>query len=156
MDLVMPGSDPMEGVSRLIEIAPQTRVIIVTGSHDDAMLLELLARGVHGFLEKTVGADVILAAIDLVLAGSRYLPPRVAELALNPPAARQVAGGRLPTDRQRQVLVLIAKGHSNKEIARSLGVSPATVKTHVAHAIASIGAANRTEAVVRARDLGLI
>ena len=71
-------------------------------------------------------------------------------------SAKAPAAGRAPTDRQRQVLTLIAQGHSNKAIARTLGVSPATVKTHVANAIASVGAANRAEAAIRARDLKLI
>lgn len=155
MDLLMPGADPVAGVAKMLDLAPDARVIVVTGTHDDGLLLELLGRGVHGFLEKTATADVMLAAIDLVLAGGRYLPPRVAELALRQGGGRDPAG-RAPTDRQRQVLTLIAQGHSNKAIARTLGVSPATIKTHVANALASVGAANRAEAAIRARDLKLI
>jgi DNA-binding NarL/FixJ family response regulator len=161
VDLMMPGAGPVEGVAGVLDIAPQTRLLVVTGSHDDGVLLELLGRGVHGFVSKTSSGEVILAAIELVLAGGRYLPPRVAELAgARPPApAPQPAlepGSRAVTDRQKQVLTLIARGLSNKEIARSLGVSPATVKTHVTNAIGSVGAANRTEAAMRARALGLI
>ena len=102
-----------------------------------------------------------MAAIDLVLAGGRYMPPRVAEL------AAQMQGGASPatesrtpkpavTARQADVLRLVADGYSNKEIARALDLSPATVKTHVAQTIAAIGATNRTEAAIRARALGLI
>lgn len=158
---MMPGAGPVEGVTGVLDIAPGTRLLVVTGSHDDALLLELLGRGVHGFVPKTSSGEVILAAIELVLAGGRYLPPRVAELAGARPAAPAASpspepGSRVVTDRQKQVLTLIARGLSNKEIARVLGVSPATVKTHVTNAIGSVGAANRTEAAMRARALGLI
>jgi len=95
-----------------------------------------------------------------VLAGGRYLPPRIAEIAVARsagagPGAQIAAGPRL-TARQGDVLKLTALGQSNKEIARELDLSPATVKAHIAAAIAALGAVNRTEAVVRARELGLI
>ena len=158
VDLMMPGAGPIEGVTGVLAAAPAARVIVVTGSHDDGLLLELLGRGVHGFLQKTATSEVIRAAIELVLAGGRYLPPRVAELAVARamPEASPAGARATTTDRQREVLLLIAEGHSNKEIARVLGVSPATVKTHVANAISSVGAANRTEAAIRARTMGLI
>ncbi len=158
VDLIMPGAAPLAGVTRLMQIASDARTIVVTGTHDDNLLLDLLDAGVHGFLQKTSSSAVFIAAIGLVMAGGRYLPPRVAELAIAPATTVPEAdpGIRPPTDRQRQVLTLIAKGQSNKEIARQLGVSPATIKTHVASAIAAVGAANRTEAAIRARELRLI
>jgi len=95
-----------------------------------------------------------------VLAGGRYLPPRIVELATRqggpePAVAAATHAARL-TDRQVDVLKLIAGGGSNKEIARELDLSPATIKAHIAAAIASLGAANRTEAVMKARAMGLI
>jgi DNA-binding NarL/FixJ family response regulator len=104
---------------------------------------------------------VIEAAIGLVLAGGRYLPPRVIEIAsrrgapLAPALPAGAAAVRL-TERQVQVLKLIAQGQSNKEIARELDLSPATVKAHTAAALAALDAANRTEAVMKARERGLI
>lgn len=160
-DLAMPGADAREGIAGLRRAAPAMPVLVITGSHDDRMLLDLIGDGVAGFVPKTSGTEIILAAIELVLAGGRYMPPRVAELAaqtqagIDPPA-----GTRAPkpavTIRQADVLRLVAEGYSNKEIARALELSPATVKTHVAQAIAAIGAANRTDAAMRATALGLI
>jgi DNA-binding NarL/FixJ family response regulator len=160
-DLAMPGADERDGIAGLRRAAPAMPVLVITGSHDDRLLLDLIASGVAGFVPKTSGTEIILAAIDLVLAGGRYMPPRVAELA----AQTQVGidphvGTRAPkpavTARQADVLRLVAEGYSNKEIARALDLSPATVKTHVAQAIAAIGAANRTDAAIRATALGLI
>ena len=104
------------------------------------------------------------AAIRLILAGGRYLPPRLADIAATrfetgvPPIAGDsgaFTSDRL-TGRQLDVLRLIAKGKSNKEIARSLNLAPSTVKTHLSQILISLGAANRTEASVKARRLNLI
>ena len=156
VDLVMPGADGRDGIAGLQAAAPNALIIVVTGTHDDAMLLDLLRMGVSGVVPKTSGSDIILAAIDLALAGGRYLPDRVAELALHAPTELAARKRDLVTPRQKAVLRLIADGLSNKEIARALDVSPATVKTHVAQAIASVGAANRTDAAMRAAAQGII
>lgn len=160
-DLIMPGSRPVEGIRRLVELAPDTPILVITGNDEDEVLLALIKLGVAGFAPKTSKSAVIEAAIHLVLAGGRYLPPRLAEIAMRdlPPGAPTpppVHGGARLTDRQVDVLRLIATGGSNKEIARELDLSPATIKAHTAAALAALGAANRTEAVVRAQQLGLI
>jgi DNA-binding NarL/FixJ family response regulator len=80
-DLIMPGSTPVEGVRRLAEAAPGAPILVVTGNEDDALLLALLKLGVAGFAPKTSKSAVIEAAIRLVLAGGRYLPPRLLDLA---------------------------------------------------------------------------
>ena len=158
-DLVMPGAPPIEGIRKLREIAPDTPILVVTGNEDDAMLLALFDLGISGLAPKTSKSAVIEAAIGLVLAGGRYLPPRVIELAARragavktPPGA---ASARL-TQRQLDVLTLIARGQSNKDIARELDLSTGTVKAHTAAAMASLDATNRTDAAMKARALGLI
>jgi DNA-binding NarL/FixJ family response regulator len=159
-DLVMPGAGPIEGVRRLRETAPASPILVVTGNEDDEVLLQLLELGVAGFAPKTSRSSVIEAAIRLVLAGGRYLPPRVADLAVGRSAGSPRPGRLAPaprlTARQIDALRLISAGRSNKEIARELDLSPATVKAHIAAALAALGAVNRTEAVVRAREHGLI
>ncbi|WP_337188430.1 response regulator transcription factor [Phenylobacterium sp.] len=158
-DLTMPGSPPLEGIARLRRIAPSTPILVITGNEDDALLLALFEAGIAGFCPKTSRSAVIEAAVRLVLAGGRYLPPEVLALAgansRGTPAARRRPDVRL-TARQDEILRLMAEGASNKDIARLLDLSPATVKTHAAAAFAALGAANRTEAVIRARSLGLI
>jgi len=161
-DLIMPGSGPVGGVRRLAEAAPGSPILIITGNEEDDLLMALLKLGVAGFAPKTSKSEVIEAAIRLVLAGGRYLPPRLLDLATRDSDAPAAATGRPPallarlTERQLDVLRLIATGGSNKEIARDLDLSPATIKAHTAAAIAALGAANRTEAVMRARELRLI
>ena len=160
-DLAMPGAGPLEGIRRLKAVAPGSSILVVTGNEEDGLLLDLLKLGVAGFAPKTSKSEVIEAAIRLVLAGGRYLPPRLLDLATlgaSPAVAVTTSApltGRV-TERQLDVLRLIATGGSNKEIARDLDLSPATIKAHAAAAIAALGAANRTEAVMRARELGLI
>ena len=155
-DLDMPGASPIEGVAGLRAAAPDMKILVVTGSFDDAMMLDLLAHGVAGFAPKSLTADIIGAAIALVLAGGRYLPARLAELHLPPAPLTAAPRPRLLTGRQLEVTRLMARGQTNKDIARSLGIAPATIKTHVAQVIALTGAANRTEAAMRAGELGLL
>lgn len=155
-DLDMPGASPIDGVEALRAAAPAMKIVVVTGSFDDATMLELLARGVDGFAPKSLSADVIGAAIALVLAGGRYLPPRLADMQLPARSPAAAPPPRVLTERQREVARLMARGQTNKDIARSLDIAPATIKTHVAQVIAVTGAANRTEAAMRATELGLL
>ena len=154
-DLIMPGASPLEGVGRLRAIAPGSPILVVTGNEDDKTLLGLFDLGVSGFAPKTSKSAVIEAAIRLILAGGRYLPPRLIDIAGQHSGESPSRTTRL-TARQIDVLKLISTGQSNKEIARDLDLSPATIKAHTAAAIAALGAVNRAEAVFKARELGLI
>lgn len=154
VDLVMPGADERSGVAGIRAAAPAARIIIITGSQEDSLLLDLVESGVDGFIPKSCDSALLLAAIELVTAGGRYLPPRVAHLAAQ--RRNSETPNANPSPRQREVLMLISQGLSNKAIANRLGLSPATVKTHVAVAIAAVGAANRTEAAIKATAAGLI
>jgi DNA-binding NarL/FixJ family response regulator len=155
-DLGMPGATPLEGIAAIRRAAPNVPVIVFTGMADDDLLLKLVALPVSGFVAKTETPAVVMAAIELVLAGGRHLPVRIAELALRRSGYNPIGNGARITARQHQVLQLLAAGRSNKEIAIALALSPATVKTHVAQSMAAVGAANRAEAAARAINLGLI
>ena len=162
-DLAMPGATPLDGIDGLRRAGPGMPILIVTGAQDDALLLALLERGVAGFAPKTSTGGIIEAALRLILAGGRYLPPRLAQIAASqrdvaaaPPATREAAAGDRMTARQLAVLRLVAGGRSNKEIAQALDLAPSTVKTHLAQIQAALGAKNRTEAAIRARSLDLL
>lgn len=154
-DLAMPGAEPLTGVAAVMTAAPGVPVLIVTGSEDDRVLVELFEAGVAGFIPKTSSGEVVEAAIALVAAGGRYLPPRLLELVQNlGPGKRDDTPPPAFTARQREVLELLIKGASNKEIARELGVSPATIKVHVAALLSTLNVRNRSEAVSRAHVEG--
>jgi DNA-binding NarL/FixJ family response regulator len=157
-DLVMPGAQPLDGMQRLRKAAPATPILVVTGDEEDAHLLALFDMGVAGFVPKTSKSAVVEAAIGVVAAGERYIPARVLDLLgrrndVHPIVADKAA--KL-SPRQTEVLQLIVQGQSNKQIARVLGLAPTTVKAHLAVVMLVLGAANRTEAVARARASGLV
>ena len=163
-DLIMPGAEPLAGIAGLRRTAPDMAILVVTGTEDDRLLLDLLALGIAGFAPKTASGAMIEAALHLIEAGGRYLPARLVDIAasrvvqpervvLLPP--QEFSRGPL-SDRQLSVLRLAADGLSNKEIAISLGLAPATVKTHLATIQATLGARNRTDAAARARALDLL
>ena len=156
-DLGMPGAAAIDGISRLRRVAPDAALIVVTANEDDGLLLGLFDLGIQGFIPKTSSGPVIEAAIRLALAGGQYLPPQLMALAQGRAPAPVISDAlaRL-TERQIDVLRLIAAGLSNKEIALRLGLSPATVKSHVAAVSAGLGTSNRTEAAIKARAAGLI
>lgn len=159
-DLMMPGAGPIEGVRAVKAAAPDARFAVITGTEDDQLLLALFALGIDGFIPKNASAEIVEAAIRLIAAGGQYLPSRVIDLTGAGAPARANGHFASPaprlTDRQSEILGMIAQGHSNKEIARSLALSPATVKVHVAAVIALLNASNRTEAVFRGREAGLV
>lgn len=164
-DLSMPGADPLAGIKTLRSIAADTPVLIITASEDDALLVDLFRQGIAGFIPKTSPSNLIEAAIRVALAGGQYVPPRILDIVSRETTThgastngrdnplRQGSTGRL-TERQIAVLRLVAKGHSNKEIAKELALSPATVKAHIATILGVIGATNRTEAVMIAEREG--
>lgn len=161
LDLHIPGEDPRENLNAARAACPQTPVVVFSGSEDPDHLRMALEMDVNGFLPKSSRPEVVEAALRLVLAGGRYLPDAVRTLALEaaapatPPATVTLAEAGL-TDRQMQVLHLLASGSANKQIARNLGISPSTAKAHVAQVLSALGAANRTEAVALARGRGLL
>ncbi|QXQ05646.1 response regulator transcription factor [Sphingosinicellaceae bacterium] len=158
VDLMMPGALPVAGIRGIRDAAPDTAILVVTGTSDDQLMLDLLDLGIAGFAAKTSSGAVIEAALRLIAAGGRYLPARLAEIAASrvdaaPPGGRPAGSRQLLTDRQLAVLRLVAQGLSNKEIAQSLELAPETVKTHLARVQSILGAKNRTDAVTRGRDL---
>jgi two-component system, NarL family, nitrate/nitrite response regulator NarL len=157
-DLGMPGADPLAGIGRLVQLAHGCPILVVTGNEEDEFMLPLFDMGVAGFVPKSAGAEVMEAAMRIVVSGSRYLPPRLLDLVTGTGGGRASGDAALArlTARQIEVLRLLARGEANKEIARALDLSPATVKTHVAAVLTALRAANRTEAASRARELRLI
>jgi DNA-binding NarL/FixJ family response regulator len=163
-DLIMPGAGPLAGIDGLVRVAAGTPILVVTGTDDDALLLDLLDRGVAGFAPKTSNSAIISAAIQLILAGGRYLPTRLADIAVSRiasgtyhPARDDVARlSQALTPRQMDVLRLMSQGKSNKEIARDLALAPSTVKSHLSQIMIALGANNRTDASVKARLLDLV
>lgn len=163
LDLHIPGEDARGNLAAARAACPDTPIMVFSGSDDAHNLRLALEMDVAGFLPKSSSPEVVEAALRLVLAGGRYLPDAVRLLALGeaappPPVAANGAGDghAVLTARQRHVLQLLAQGSPNKQIARELGISPATVKAHVAQVLAALGAGNRTEAVMIARQRGLL
>lgn len=155
-DLMMPGSDPMAGISRLRELQPEMPIVILTGSSEDRLMLELLALGVRGFVPKSSSGPVLKAAIELVMAGGQYLPPGLLTLASAALAAPELPSNVQLTKQQKLVLQQLSAGQTNKEIAIALGVAPSTVKFHIDELMKRLEVRTRSEALYRARVLGLV
>jgi DNA-binding NarL/FixJ family response regulator len=162
MDLHMPRLDGIEATRRIRTELPQTRVLVLTTHADDTDLFPSLQAGARGYLTKDATAEEIHTAIRAVAAGQTHLAPDIqqrlvtAALGLASSASSHVDG--LPdglTPREAEVLTLIAAGLSNTEIARTLVVSEATVKTHVNHIFAKTGARDRAQAVRYAYQQGI-
>jgi len=150
IDINMPGMGGLEGVRRLRDAHPALPVIACSAAEDGALVRSLLQLGVAGFIPKSDTTRVMLQAVQLVLAGGTYVPPR---LMAGPDATPGAASGPIATlsPRQRDVLRLLAEGKPNKLIARELDISEATVKVHLLALFRALGARNRTEAVVIAQ-----
>lgn len=167
LDLFMPGVDGFGLLSEICDAYPDTPVVVISAAEDPADIRRALDYGAAGFIPKSTERKLILAAVDLVLAGGVYVPPQLlageaaAALEDGPagpgPASRGNGGGIADlTERQLQVLRLLGLGLSNKAIARELGLAENTVKIHVAAVFRALGASNRTHAVMIARDRGIL
>jgi NarL family two-component system response regulator LiaR len=157
MDLVMPRLDGVGAMRELRRRMPGCRVIVLTSYAQDDRLLPAIQAGAAGYLLKDAQPQEIARAVRAAHAGEALLDPSVAarlvDAIADPPGARPAQ--RL-TPREREVLALIARGMPNKRIARELGVSEKTVKTHVGHVLAKLGVTDRTQAALHAVREGLL
>jgi DNA-binding NarL/FixJ family response regulator len=163
MDVRMPGMDGVEATWRLHERWPQARVVILTTFDDDEYVFEGLRAGAQGYLLKDVSGHDLAEAVRTVAAGGALIEPSVArkvvaEFARVAPPARKPDAG-LPeslSSREEEILQLLAQGLSNGEIAARLSLAQGTVKNYVTNILQKLGARDRTQAALRARELGLL
>jgi DNA-binding NarL/FixJ family response regulator len=163
IDLNMPGLVSYENLREIRESYPKTRFLVISASDAREDVLGCLAVGLHGFVSKLQPDDEIIGAVKQVIAGCIYVPPWLAQVGLlgsvrslfsnMPPCLKAQDPLTKLTPRQRDVLPLLARGMSNKEIARTLNIAEATTKIHAAALCRVLGARNRTEAAVTARAL---
>jgi two-component system, NarL family, response regulator LiaR len=156
MDLVMPRLDGVGAMRELRRRLPSARVIVLTSFVEDERLLPAIQAGAAGYLLKNVAPAELARAVRAAHAGEALIDPLVAARLVD--AIAQPPGEPAPerlTAREQEVLALIARGFSNKRIARELGIAEKTVKTHVGHVLAKLGVADRTQAAVHAVRAGL-
>lgn len=150
LDLRMPEMDGVSVISAIRAIEPKARILILTTYDGDEDIYRGIRAGAKAYLLKDTPREGLLACIRAVYAGDTYIPP-----ALAAKLAAQVSGERL-TQREQQILELLAEGKSNKLIAYTLTITEGTVKTHVKSILEKLGVTSRTEAVSLAAKRGLI
>jgi len=158
MDLHLGDDSGIEATRDLVRRHPDLRVLVVTMREDDESVVASVRAGARGYLLKAASPAEVERAVRAVANGEMILGPQVAERAMAAVVAGRTAV-RLPfpelTDREREVLDLVARGFDNATISRRLVLSPKTVRNHVANVLAKIGAPDRAAAMIRARDEGL-
>jgi DNA-binding NarL/FixJ family response regulator len=147
MDLSMPVLDGVAATRQVLEIKPDTRVVVLSSFSDQSRVRDAIAAGAVGYVLKDCGPDELVSAVRSAAAGHAPLDPRVAG-ALLPRADR----GELLTSRETEVLRLASKGMANKQIARALGITERTVKVHLGNVFRRIGVSDRTSAALWARE----
>ena len=153
MDLVMPGLDGVQAMRELRARVPGARVIVLTSFLDDDRLLPAIRAGAAGYLLKNVEPAELARAVRAADAGEALIDPVVAARLVDALADDHRSEQPL-TDREQEVLDLLARGYPNKRIARELGIAEKTVKTHVGHVLAKLGVADRTQAALYAARIG--
>ncbi|MDR5694933.1 MAG: response regulator transcription factor [Armatimonadota bacterium] len=155
LDLELPGIGGVEVVGKILEASPSTKIIIFTAYDTDERIFGALGAGAKGYLLKGALGEEIARAIRLVHEGGSILEPRVAAKVLARVSPQKRSSLEL-SQREREVLRLVAKGLSNKEIARALKITERTVKFHVTSIFNKLGAGNRAQAVALASQRGLL
>src|SRR5438067_406330 len=162
MDIRMPDLDGLAATRAIKEVLPRTSILIVTLSEDPDYLMEALRVGAAGFVLKDASRREVVAAVRQVLSGESPLDPKLAAQLIRrlagqtPPKDEPARHGDNLTQRELEVLRLVAEGKTNHDIAQALFVSVGTVKVHVERIIDKLGVSDRTQAAVRAVELGYL
>ena len=162
MDIRMPGVDGIEATRRLTELNVPCKIVILTTYDLDEYVFDALAAGASGFLLKHVPPEELVRGVRVAASGEALLAPSITKRLIEEFAKHRApvrSGGtdlNTLTDREQEVIRLLARGLSNPEIARELKVGEATVKTHVAHVLDKLGLRDRVQAVIFAYEVGLI
>ncbi|GBD08134.1 Oxygen regulatory protein NreC [Candidatus Thermoflexus japonica] len=159
MDLAMPGMDGLAATHEICRIAPQTRVLVLSQHENREYVLPALRAGAAGYVLKRAPDDTLIRAIRAVYAGETYVDPRLAELLVEE-VRRSTEGSADPldtlTEREREILILLAQGKSYQEIAQTLFISVKTVDFHRTNLMRKLGLKNRAELIQFAMRRGLI
>lgn len=159
LDIVLPGLDGLRAIAEFGRARPELPVIVLSSAEDAHTARRALAHGALGFVPKSASRHTLLAAVRLVMSGEIYVPALILDEVLPAPAPARVEARRdagALTDRQVEVLRLVAAGRKNLAIAVELGLSEKTVKAHVTAIFKAMNVVNRTQAANLARELGLI
>jgi DNA-binding NarL/FixJ family response regulator len=159
LDLRMPGMDGIDVCRELTDKESDTRVLILTSFDDDEEVFGVLAVGACGYILKDTRPDSVVQAVRSVADGNSVFDSKIADRVISGPQAEEEETSpdrELLSDREMEVLRLMAKGMSNKEIGRALWIGETTVKTHVSHILRKLGQNDRTQAVLAAVKSGLV
>jgi DNA-binding NarL/FixJ family response regulator len=158
MDINMPGVNGIEATRRILHMSPAIGVLVLTMYEDDDSVFAAMRAGARGYLLKGVDQVEVLRAINAVSSGEAIFSPSIARKLIHYFSTLQSTSPQVfpeLTDREREVLTLIAQGHTNTAIAEKLVLSPKTVRNHVSTIFSKLQVASRAEAIIRARDAGL-
>ena len=157
MDVVMPGKSGIEGLPALLQAAPDTKVLILSMQDDPRYVREAFDAGASGYVLKEAADTEVVSAVRAVAGGDRYVHPILgARLVAAEADARKRAEADPLSDREREVLRLLALGHTNQEIAKMLYISVRTAETHRAHIMQKLRLTSRAELVRHALSEGLL
>ena len=159
MDLNMPGVNGIEATRRIVAAHPTVAVLVLTMLDEDESVFAAMRAGARGYVVKGADTGDVLRALESVARGDAVFGPAVASRVLSyltrPLSARDPVLFPELTDREREILELLARGKTNSEIARTLVVSPKTVRNHVSNVFTKLQVRDRGDAIARARDAGL-
>jgi NarL family two-component system response regulator LiaR len=157
MDLVMPKGDGVEAIAEIKRHSPDPKIIVLTTFADEPRVKAAMEAGADGYLLKDADGEALLRAVHTAKEGDMPIHPHVAHHLVRNFTKREVTdGNKSLTEREKEILRLVSQGLSNKAIAQDLSLSVGTVKVHISHILGKLGVSNRTEASMRALQMGLV